>query len=62
MGLFLAKNKEAIKPIPNPFNPLCTVLITNLLNFLSAARICYVVYGKISFETPSLKLLIIISV
>jgi hypothetical protein len=59
MGFFFAKNNEATSPIANPSNPLWKVLITNLLSLRSAYKICSVVYGRISLETPSLKLLII---
>jgi hypothetical protein len=55
----LAKNTDAATPNNNPLNPLCTVLITNLLNLRSACKTYYTEYGRISFETPSLRLALI---
>lgn len=58
MGFLRAKNNDATNPTANPFNPLWAVLITNLLSLRSASKICSVVYGKMSFDTPRRKLLI----
>lgn len=55
---FLAKNNDATNPNAKPWNPLCTVLMTNLLKRRSACNVYSIEYGKIFFETPRRKLLI----